>query len=253
MDRSGSVVKVLLSLLLLACSSALAAKDSAIEMLPANNDVADIASLQRGARNFMNYCSGCHSAKYVRFNRMGRDLGLTEDQLIENLMFNAETPHDTIQRTMRDDDATRWFGNPPPDLSVVPRSRGINYIFNYLQSFYVDPDSPTGVDNILLKGTSMPDVLWELQGYQQAIFVEHEVEEGGGAELVFERFEPISEGSMSPEEFQSFVRDTVNFLDYMSEPVQLKRRAIGIWVLMFLVVFLILAMMLKKQIWKDIS
>ena len=182
MDRSGSVVKVLLPMLLLACASTLAAKDSAIEMLPANNDVADIASLQRGARNFMNYCSGCHSAKYVRFNRMGRDLELTEAQLIENLMFNAETPHDTIQRTMRDDDATRWFGSPPPDLSVVPRSRGINYVFNFLLSFYVDPDSPTGVDNIVLAGTSMPDVLWELQGYQKAIFVEHELAGGGGTE-----------------------------------------------------------------------
>ncbi|MCZ6808565.1 MAG: cytochrome c1 [Proteobacteria bacterium] len=253
MDRFGSVVKLMLSILLLGCASTLAAKESAIEMLPANNNVADTASLQRGARNFMNYCSGCHSAKYVRFNRMGRDLGLTEDQLIENLMFNAETPHDTIQRTMRDDDATRWFGNPPPDLSVVPRSRGINYVFNFLQSFYVDLDSPTGVDNILLAGTSMPNILWELQGYQKAIFVEHELAGRDGTELVFERFEPISEGSMSADEFQSFVRDTVNFLDYMSEPVQLKRRAIGIWVLMFLGVFLILAVMLKKQIWKDIS
>ena len=240
-------------MLLLACSNSLAAGDSAIELVPANNDVADTASLQRGARNFMNYCSGCHSAKYVRFNRMARDLGLTEDQLIENLMFNAETPHDTIQRTMRDDDATRWFGKPPPDLSVIPRSRGINYVFNFLQSFYVEPESPTGVDNVLLEGTSMPDVLWELQGYQKAIFVEHELEDGAGTEMVFERFELVTEGSMSPEDFQTFVRDTVNFLDYMSEPAQLKRQAIGVWVLMFLVVFLILAMMLKKQIWKDVS
>ena len=251
MDRSGSVVKVLLPMLLLACASTLAAKDSAIEMLPANNDVADIASLQRGARNFMNYCSGCHSAKYVRFNRMGRDLGLTEEQLIENLMFNAEVPHDTIQRTMRDEDAIRWFGKPPPDLSVTPRSRGIDYVFTFLQSFYVDPESPTGVDNVLLPGTSMPDVLWEMQGYQRAIFTEHESEEG--IELVFERFEAVTEGNMSPIEFQTFVRDTVNFLDYMSEPAQLKRKAIGVWVLMFLVVFLVLSYMLKKQIWKDVS
>jgi len=253
MDRSRTIAALLTSVLLVAGSNSWAANESAMELAPANNDVSDTASLQRGARNFMNYCSGCHSAKYVRFNRMGRDLGLTEEQLIENLMFNAEVPHDTIQRTMRDDDATRWFGKPPPDLSVVPRSRGIDYVFNFLQAFYVDPKSPTGVDNIVLPGTSMPDVLWEMQGYQRAIFEEQESDGGTKTELIFERFERITEGSMSPEDFQTFVRDTVNFLDYMSEPAQLKRRAIGVWVLMFLVVFLILTVMLKKQIWKDVS
>ncbi len=154
---------------------------------------------------------------------------------------------------MRDEDAIRWFGKPPPDLSVTPRSRGIDYVFNFLQAFYVDSQSPTGVDNILLPGTSMPDVLWEMQGYQRAIFSEHESDGGAGAELVFERFETVTEGSMSAEDFQAFVRDTVNFLDYMSEPAQLKRKAIGVWVLMFLAVFLVLAVMLKKQIWKDVS
>ncbi len=253
MDRSRTVAALLTSALLVGGSSSWAAGDSAMELTPANNDVSDTASLQRGARNFMNYCSGCHSAKYVRFNRMGRDLGLTEEQLIENLMFNAEVPHDTIQRTMRDEDAIRWFGKPPPDLSVTPRSRGIDYVFNFLQSFYIDPESPTGVDNVMLRGTSMPNVLWEMQGYQRAIFTEHELEDGEGTELVFERFDAVTEGSMSPEDFQTFVRDTVNFLDYMSEPAQLKRRAIGVWVLMFLVVFLILAVMLKKEIWKDVS
>ena len=253
MARSKTFATLLSSLLLFAASNCMAAGDSAMELAPANNDVSDTESLQRGARNFMNYCSGCHSAKYVRFNRMGRDLGLTEEQLIENLMFNAEVPHDTIQRTMTDEDAKRWFGKAPPDLSVTPRSRGIDYVFNFLQAFYIDPESPTGVDNVLLPGTSMPDVLWEMQGYQKAIFSEHELGKGEGSELVFERFETVTEGSMSPEDFQLFVRDTVNFLDYMSEPAQLKRKAIGVWVLMFLTVFLVLAVMLKKQIWKDVS
>jgi ubiquinol-cytochrome c reductase cytochrome c1 subunit len=253
MDRSSAIVTLITSSLLLAWSNGFAAGDGALQLKPANNDVSDTASLQRGARNFMNYCSGCHSAKYVRFNRMGRDLGLTDEQLIENLMFNAEVPYDTIQRTMRDEDASRWFGKPPPDLSVVPRSRGIDYVFNFLQSFYVDPESPTGVDNILLPGTSMPDVLWEMHGYQSAIFLEHESEDGEGTELVFESFERVTEGSISDEEFQTFVRDTVNFLDYMSEPAQLKRKAIGVWVLMFLSVFLVLSVMLKKEMWKDVS
>ena len=247
------IVVTLMTLVLMAGSNSFAAEDSGLELRPADNDVSDTESLQRGARNFMNYCSGCHSAKYVRFNRMGRDLGLTEEQLIENLMFNAEVPHDTIQRTMRDEDAIRWFGKPPPDLSVTPRSRGIDYVFNFLQSFYVDPDSPTGVDNVLLPGTSMPNVLWEMQGYQEAIFSEHEIGDGGGIELVFEQFQSITEGNMSDEDFQTFVRDTVNFLDYMSEPAQLKRKAIGVWVLMFLSVFLVLTIMLKKEVWKDVS
>ncbi len=247
------IVVTLMTLVLMAGSNSFAAGDSGLELRPADNDVSDTKSLQRGARNFMNYCSGCHSAKYVRFNRMGRDLGLTEEQLIENLMFNAEVPHDTIQRTMRDEDAIRWFGKPPPDLSVTPRSRGIDYVFNFLQSFYVDSDSPTGVDNVLLPGTSMPNVLWEMQGYQKAIFSGHEIEDGGGIELVFEQFQSITEGNMSDEDFQTFVRDTVNFLDYMSEPAQLRRKAIGVWVLMFLSVFLVLTIMLKKEVWKDVS
>ena len=253
MDKSRTIAALVSSLLLFTASNCMAAGASVMELRPANNDVSDTESLQRGARNFMNYCSGCHSAKYVRFNRMGRDLGLTEEQLVENLMFNAEVPHDTIQRTMRDEDAIRWFGKPPPDLSVTPRSRGIDYVFNFLQAFYIDPESPTGVDNVLLPGSSMPDVLWELQGYQRAIFSEHEAEDGDGTELVFERFEPVTEGSMSAEHFQTFVRDTVNFLDYMSDPAQLKRKAIGVWVLLFLAVFLVLAYMLKKQIWKDVA
>ena len=233
-------------------AAALGAGDAAIELEPANNDLGDTASLQRGARNFMNYCSGCHSAKYVRFSTVADDLGISEQDLIENLMFNADKPGNTIERTLREEDAVRWFGKSPPDLSTVPRSRGVDYIFNFLRSFHVDPDSPTGVDNLLLPGTSMPHVLWELQGYQNAVFSEHEVADGAATEVEFEQFEALTEGTMSAEDFDNFVRDTVNFLDYISEPVQLKRRVLGSWVLLFLAVFLILATLLKKEIWKDI-
>jgi ubiquinol-cytochrome c reductase cytochrome c1 subunit len=252
MLRQALVRMLAASLALVFSVTALAAGDAAIELEPANNDVSDTASLQRGARNFMNYCSGCHSAKYVRFTTIASQLGISEDQLIDNLMFNADKPMATIERTLRDEDAVRWFGTSPPDLSNIPRSRGVDHIFNFLQSFYVDPDSPTGVDNVVLAGTSMPHVLWELQGYQKAVYVEHEVANGNGTELKFEGFEKLSDGNMSAEEFDSFVRDTVNFLDYISEPVQLKRRVIGIWVLLFLTVFLIISWMLKKEIWKDV-
>ncbi len=221
---------------------------SGIELEPANNDPGNINSLQRGARNFMNYCAGCHSAKYVRFNTLGRDLELSEDQLIENLMFNAEQTFDTIQATMPPDDAARWFGQPPPDMSLMARARGTDYVFNYMRGFYLDAESPTGVDNRVLKGTSMPNVLWELQGYQKAIFSkdEHGIE-------VFERFEQVTQGTISAEEFDEFTRDTANFLEYIGEPIRSTRRVLGVWVLMFLIVFLIIASMLKKQVWKDVT
>ena len=221
---------------------------TSIELESAENDVGDVSSLQRGARNFMNYCSGCHSAKYVRFNSMADDLQLSEDQLIENLMFNAEKTFETIQANMAADDAARWLGRSPPDLSLTARARTTDYTFNYLKGFYLDPDSPTGVDNRVLPGTGMPNVLWELQGYQNGIFVEDE-----HGTSVFDHFERLTPGTMSAEEFDDFVRDTVNFLEYMSEPVSSTRRVLGVWVLMFLTFFLIVASLLKKQIWKDIT
>lgn len=221
---------------------------SIAELEPANNDPDNINSLQRGARNFMNYCAGCHSAKYVRFNTLGRDLKLSEGELIENLMFNAEKTFETIQATMPLDDAARWFGQPPPDMSLMARARGTDYVFNFMKGFYIDPDSPTGVDNVILPGTSMPHVLWELQGYQAAVF---SPDDKGNP--VFERLELVSPGTMSTEEFDEFARDTANFLQYISEPIRSTRRVMGVWVLMFLVFFWIIASMLKKQIWKDVT
>ena len=219
-----------------------------VELEPANNDPDNINSLQRGARNFMNYCSGCHSAKYVRFNTLGRDLNLSEEQLVGNLMFNAEKTFETIEATMPMDAAARWFGQPPPDLSLMARARGTDYVYNFLKGFYLDPDSPTGVDNRVLGGTSMPHVLWELQGYQTAVF---STDENGIQH--FERFEQATTGTMSTEEFDEFARDTASFMEYMSEPIRSTRRVLGTWVIMFLIFFWILAYNLKKQIWKDVT
>jgi len=232
----------------LALSTAAIAAGGGPALEPANNDVGNIASLQRGARNFMNFCSGCHSAQYVRFNSIARDLELSDDQIVENLMFNAEKTFETIQATMPADDAARWFGQPPPDMSLMARARGTDYIFNFLKGFYLDSDSPTGVDNTVLAGTSMPHVLWELQGFQSAVF---HVDENGTQ--VFEHFESVTPGMMSAEEYDDFVRDTVNFLEYISEPVRATRRVLGVWVLMYLTLFWIIASMLKKQIWSDVS
>ena len=219
-----------------------------VELEPANNDPDNINSLQRGARNFMNYCAGCHSAKYVRYNTLGRGLGLSEDQLVNNLMFNAEKTFETIEANMPPADAARWFGQTPPDLSLMARSRGTDYVYNFLKGFYLDPDSPTGVDNRVLAGTSMPHVLWELQGFQNGIF---STDENGTQQ--FERFEQATAGSMSAEEFDQFVRDTANFMEYISEPIRSTRRVLGTWVLGFLIFFWILAYNLKKQIWKDVT
>jgi ubiquinol-cytochrome c reductase cytochrome c1 subunit len=243
----GSVKKPGLALVtLLAGLNAFGAGETALES--AGNDVTDVNSLQRGARNFMNYCAGCHSAKYVRFNSIADDLELTDELMIQNLMFNAEKTYETIQTNMSADDSARWFGRTPPDMSLIARAKTTDYIFNFLKAFHVDPDSPTGVDNQILPGTSMPHVLWELQGFQTGVFSEDE-----NGVRVFEHFETLTSGSMSPGEFDSFVRDTVNFLEYISEPVRSTRRTLGVWVLIFLSIFLIVASLLKKQIWKDVN
>ncbi len=218
----------------------------------ANNDVSNVASLQRGARNFVNYCLGCHSAKYVRYNRLAADLGITEQQLIENLMFTGERPHDTIVNAISTDDANRAFGVVPPDLSLIARSRGPDYIYSFLRSFYADPTKATGANNVVLAGTAMPHALWDLQGIQTAVW-EGQVDAQGNASKHFKEFELTTPGTMSPQEFDSFVRDTVNFLDYIAEPVQLKRRSLGYRVVAFLVFFTLLAWALKREFWRDVK
>jgi ubiquinol-cytochrome c reductase cytochrome c1 subunit len=219
---------------------------------PAEIDLDNVASLQRGARNFMNYCSGCHSAQYVRYSTIARQLGLSEEQVIDNLMFNAEKTFETIRSAMPAEEAARWFGKAPPDLSLMARARGADYVYNFLKSYYVSEESPTGVNNVVLAGTSMPNVLWKLQGYQQANFSEHENEDGS-VTSTFEGFESLSAGTMDAEEFDDFVRDTTNFLAFIAEPIRQDRRTLGVWVLMFLIFFFILALQLKKEIWKDVK
>lgn len=216
----------------------------------AHNDVSNVASLQRGARNFVNYCMGCHSAQYVRYNRLGADLQVSEQQLISNLMFAADKPTETMTIAMRPDDAQRWFGQAPPDLSLIARSKGPNYLYGFLHSFYLDSSRPTGVNNLLLPNAAMPHVLWELQGLQQAVFAEEL--HGGRSEKVFKEFKHVTPGKLSPEEYDQFTRDLVNFLSYMGEPMQLERERLGVWVLAFLLVFGILAYLLKQEIWKDV-
>jgi len=218
----------------------------------ANVDVSNKASLQRGAANFVNYCLGCHSAKYVRYNRMAADIGVTEQELIDNLMFTGERPHDTMRIGMNPDDAKRWFGVVPPDLSLVARSRGADYLYTFLRSFYADPAKPTGVNNLVLPGTAMPHVLWQLQGVQEAVWEGH-VDAQGNAQKHFKEFQLATPGKMTPAQYDSFVRDTVTFLEYIAEPAQLQRKSLGFPVIAFLVFFTLLAYLLKKEYWKDVK
>jgi len=250
MDKSTMLSRLVVIITLVASAEVLAA-GGGVELVPADIDPGNISSLQRGARNFMNYCSGCHSAQYVRFNTIGKYLELSEEQLVENLMFNAEKTFDTIQASMPAADAARWYGTAPPDMSLMARAKGADYIYNFLKGFYLDAESPTGVDNLVLAGTSMPNVLWELQGYQNAIFVEHTVD--GVTTHDFEGFEQATTGTLDAEDYDDFVRDTVNFLAYIAEPIRSERRMIGTWVIIYLLVFLVIAIMLKKQVWKDVK
>jgi ubiquinol-cytochrome c reductase cytochrome c1 subunit len=221
-----------------------------MDLLHAGNDIHNTASLQRGARNFMNYCSGCHSAQYVRYNRVAADLGIPEEELKANLMFTGERSFDTIQTSMDAEDARRWFGNAPPDLSLIARSRSPDYVYTFLKTYYSDPTKSTGVNNLALPGTAMPHVLAALQGLQVAEF--ETVRRGGASSQEFRQFQLVQKGSLSAAQYDEFVRDTVNFLEYIGEPIQAQRQKLGVWVMLFLLVFTAFAYLLKKEYWKDV-
>ena len=212
----------------------------------ANTNVTDMPSVQRGARNFVSYCLGCHSLKYQRWSRLGTDLSIPPDLLQKDLIPPGDRASDYILTTMPAKDAETWFGKTPPDLTLMARARGPNYLYQYLKTFYVDPTRQTGANNLRLPTTAMPDVLSELEGLKRAVFrdVDHE--------QVFDHFETLAPGRLSAAEYDGFVRDTVNFLDYVSEPTQAARRALGVWVVLFLLLFTWLAWLMKREYWKDV-
>lgn len=222
----------------------------------AENEIANLPSLQRGARNFMAYCSGCHSLRFVRYSRLAEDLKIPDDQRDKYLVRPGDKATDYIRTPMPAQDATEWFGKPPPDLSLVARSRGPDWVFNFLTTFYADPAShQTGVNNLMLPGTAMPHVLSSVQGVQNAVWRNVEIKGEDGAtinSLQFEKFEPGVAGSMSAAQYDEFARDIVNFLQYASDPTQLQREGLGLWVVLFLLMFTGIAYMLKKEYWKDV-
>lgn len=223
---------------------------SGVPLERAGTDIHDVASLQRGARNFVNYCLGCHSARFIRWNRIAADLAIPETELERHLMFTGGEPHEVMESAMPSRQATEWFGHAPPDLSLIARSRGADYVYTYLRSFYADPGRPNGINNLVLANTAMPHVLWPLQGLAQPKYrlatVNHRIEQ----QLV--GLEPGAPGTLTAGEFDVFVRDTVNFLDYMGEPAKAQRESLGIRVILFLLLFWLLAWLLKKEYWKDV-
>jgi len=237
---------------LAAIPAAASASEEGYPLQEANADVSNLASLQRGARNFVNYCMGCHSAKYMRFSQLATDLALTEDDVQANLMFVGARIYDTMDTAMPAEKARQWFGNAPPDLSLIVRSRGADYVYTFLRSFYEDPARPTGVNNAVLPGTAMPHVLAALQGLQRPRF-EDKVNKEGKTFKELVGLEPGVPGEMPAATYDSFVRDTVAFLEYVAEPAKAKRLSLGVWVILFLLMFTAFSWFLYKEYWKDVK
>lgn len=219
----------------------------------------DLGALQRGAKLFVNYCLNCHSADYMRYNRM-RQIGLSDDQIKNNLLFAADKVGDTMTVAIDPVQAKEWFGAAPPDLSVIARSRsgelgsGADYLYTYLRTFYRDPTKATGWNNLAFPSVAMPNVLWQLQGQQRAIFVTEKDPHNPEEELhTFKGFETITPGSMSAGQYTEAVADLVAYMQWMGEPAQATRVRLGVFVLLFLGLFTLIAWRLNAAYWKDVK
>ena len=217
-------------------------------LMHAGTDLGDQASLQRGAQLFINNCSGCHSLQYMRYSRMAADLGLSEDEVMQNLNFTGGKIGDQMHVALTQDEGKQFFGKMPPDLSLIARVRGTDWIYTYLKSFYLDESRPLGWNNKLFPNVSMPNPLWEMQGLQQPVYGKAE----GGGDRPVEKLVLASPGSQTPAQFDRSVRDITAFLEYAGEPAAIKRQAIGVWVVLFLAAFTFLAYLLKLEYWRDV-
>ncbi len=239
-------MKKLIAAFILAVAPTVAmASGGEVEYDKAPVDLSNMESLQHGAKLFATYCLSCHSAQYMRFSRVAEDLGMSEDQVKKELMFTTDKIGSTMTIAMPAKDSKAWFGNPPPDLSVMARARGADYLYTYLRTFYIDEKKPTGVNNKVFPDVGMPHVLWKLEGLKKAVVEEHD----GEKHLSFEMVTP---GTMKAEEYDAAVGDLVNFMVYMGEPIQLHRKALGWKVLGFLLLFLVVSYLLKKEYWRDV-
>lgn len=219
-----------------------------VELQDADIDLHDTESLTNGAKHFVDYCMGCHSLKYMRWNRMAQDLGIDDATLRNDLIIGDAKPGDLMTNAMRPTDGEKWFGTEVPDLTLVTRWRSPDWVYSYLKSFYLDPSRPYGVNNLVFPDVGMPNVLAGLQGLQEPVHGEDHGEEGHAITGV----KLVEAGSMTPEQFDTMVRDITAFLTYAGEPVQLERQRLGVNVMIFLAIFFVVAYLLKKEFWKDV-
>ncbi|MCK5383021.1 MAG: cytochrome c1 [Gammaproteobacteria bacterium] len=227
-----------------------AAGGHGVSLDKANIDPTNVQSLQRGAGLFVNYCLSCHSANLMRYEHMGNDLGIDEKMVSENLIFTGGKVGDLMTVASAPADSMVWFGTVPPDLTVIARARGVDWLYTYLRSFYRDDSRHIGTNNLVFPDVGMPNVLWELQGVQEPVITT--IKGHDGTEVKEVGLELVEPGTLTPTEFDRAVRDLVNFLDYMGEPAKHERRALGTKVVLFLLMFLVLAYLLKREFWKDI-
>jgi len=219
----------------------------------------NLPALQNGAKLFVNYCLNCHAASSMRYNRL-KDLGLTEDQIKDNLLFTADKVGEMMNVAIAPKDAKAWFGAVPPDLSVLARAKassagsGGDYLYTYLRTFYKDDTRPTGWNNMVMPNVAMPHVLWELQGTRTVKMVEEKDPHDAGKTVhKFEGFEQVTPGTMSPADFDNAIVDLVGYLEWMAEPAQTQRKRLGVWVLLFLAGFAFLAWRLNASFWKEVK
>jgi len=233
-----NLIKAFVFSLTTVMSMSVLASSSGIHLDQANNDLTDKESLKNGFKTYINYCLGCHQLQYQRYNRTFKDLGIEDADGVENYMYTGEKAGDLITNTMPKKEAAKWFGTAPPDLTLEARLRSPDWIYTYLRSFYMDSERPFGVNNKVFKDVGMPHVLQDLQGVSS-------IDEHGNVS-------PAMGGSLSAEEYDVVVRDLTNFLEYVGEPSKLERKSMGVKVLLFLLIFFIVAYFLKKEYWKDI-
>ncbi len=219
---------------------------SGVEMLDPEVNPRDRDAIQRGAKSFVNYCLGCHSVKYLRYNRLGQDTGMPDDLVEEHLIFGEQEVHDLMLSSMDPEDAEAWLGMAPPDLSLTTRVEGEKWVYTFLNGFYRDEDATHGVNNLLQEGTSMPHMLSRLQGIPEPVYADD------GETVVGVQIPEGAGGTLSEEEYLEFTADIVSFMVYAAEPIRADRERIGVWVILFLIVLTVIFYFLKREYWKDI-
>ncbi|MGI9311195.1 MAG: cytochrome c1 [bacterium] len=229
-----------------------AAEPARMQMAPFKASLQDKPSLQRGAKLFVNYCLSCHSAKFMRYSRMARDLEIPPKLVERNMLFASDKIGDPMETTMPARDAEQWFGVAPPDLSLIGRLRGPQWLYNYFRAFYLDDNSPSGWNNVVFENVAMPHAMHELQGLQRAVF-RTETDADGNQREVLDHFEQATAGKMTAPEYDQAARDLTNFLVYLGEPAKLVRIEYGLWTMLFLALFAALSIALKKEYWRDLE